>query len=270
MAKGRMINRKIATDKNFNSLTVREQFLFMSMLPFIDDEGRMSGSLFEIKYSVIPSIQWTEEEIRPMIENMVKANLIYFEEDRAIQFRGFFKNQKIGHKPAKSLYPEISADTGIDKLRSSKVDKGANNIIEPNISKSNKKKIKYINRPKDLEMVTDYFKEKKIVTAKANAKKFFNYYETNGWVQGASKKPIKNWKACVRTWDFEKDDKEVTLVEKICPVYHHEDGHDRIKIESNVVAHCKKCRSMLVTLAEWQMIQVQDGMSSTYKLKELK
>lgn len=30
---------------------------------------------------------------------------------------------------------------------------------------------------------------------------FFYHYEANGWVQGAGKKPIKSWKACVITWE---------------------------------------------------------------------
>lgn len=254
-----MINRTIATDSKVNSLDINDQWLYMRMLPFMDDYGRLTGKLFELKYQVIPSSKWTEDKIRDTLVKIESAGLIYFVEDEVIQFRGFHKNQKIGHKPATSLYPDIAELTDKGQQRSTKVIKESNNIIKDNISKSNKK---YITRPKDLGMVTDYFKEKKIVSAKANAERFFNYYETNGWVQGASKKPIKNWKACVRTWNFEKDDKEVVLVEKICPVYHHEDGHDRIKIESNVIAHCKKCSSMLVTLSEWQMIKVQDEMST--------
>ena len=30
--------------------------------------------------------------------------------------------------------------------------------------------------------------------------RFFDYYSANGWVQGKGK-PIKDWKACVRTWE---------------------------------------------------------------------
>jgi len=30
---------------------------------------------------------------------------------------------------------------------------------------------------------------------------FWSFYETNGWVQGKACKPIKNWKACVITWE---------------------------------------------------------------------
>jgi hypothetical protein len=33
-----------------------------------------------------------------------------------------------------------------------------------------------------------------------DAEKFFDYYSANGWVQGKGK-PIKDWKACVRTWE---------------------------------------------------------------------
>ena len=30
---------------------------------------------------------------------------------------------------------------------------------------------------------------------------FFDFYEANGWVQGKQGKPVKDWKACVRTWE---------------------------------------------------------------------
>jgi len=33
---------------------------------------------------------------------------------------------------------------------------------------------------------------------------FFDYYETNGWVQGKCRKPIKSWQAAVRTWERNK------------------------------------------------------------------
>ena len=33
-----------------------------------------------------------------------------------------------------------------------------------------------------------------------DAEKFVDFYTVNGWVQGKSK-PIKDWKAAVRTWE---------------------------------------------------------------------
>jgi len=33
-----------------------------------------------------------------------------------------------------------------------------------------------------------------------DAAAFHGYYETNGWVQGRNRSPIKSWKACLGTW----------------------------------------------------------------------
>jgi hypothetical protein len=39
-----------------------------------------------------------------------------------------------------------------------------------------------------------------------DARRFVDFYTANGWVQGKGKKPIKDWKAAVRTWERgEKD-----------------------------------------------------------------
>lgn len=41
-----------------------------------------------------------------------------------------------------------------------------------------------------------------------DAEYFINYYETNGWVQGKNRKPIRNWKACIATWVRNQKDYE--------------------------------------------------------------
>ncbi len=48
-----------------------------------------------------------------------------------------------------------------------------------------------------LEQVTDYCLER---SSSVDAGEFFDFYETNGWVQGKGK-PIKNWHACISTWE---------------------------------------------------------------------
>lgn len=45
--------------------------------------------------------------------------------------------------------------------------------------------------------VADYCVERK---NGINAQSFIDYYTANGWVQGKGK-PIKDWKACIRTWE---------------------------------------------------------------------
>jgi hypothetical protein len=52
--------------------------------------------------------------------------------------------------------------------------------------------------------------------------RFWNYYEANGWVQGNSKKKIKNWKAAVVTW--ERNAREGDLFEARAPLTPEEAG----------------------------------------------
>lgn len=51
--------------------------------------------------------------------------------------------------------------------------------------------------PPTLEEVRAYCLER---GNKVNPERFFDYYSANGWVQGKGK-PIKDWKACMRTWE---------------------------------------------------------------------
>ena len=61
-----------------------------------------------------------------------------------------------------------------------------------NINKNKNKKFK----PPTLEELTDYCKERNNTLVPED---IFDYYKTNGWVQGKSCKPIKDWKAAIRT-----------------------------------------------------------------------
>ena len=51
--------------------------------------------------------------------------------------------------------------------------------------------------PPNLDEVIVYFKEKKGTVSEAN--KFFNHFESNGWMVGGRAK-MKNWKAAARNW----------------------------------------------------------------------
>lgn len=51
--------------------------------------------------------------------------------------------------------------------------------------------------PSDLETVKSYFREKKY--SEIEAEKFYNYFESNGWLVGGKTK-MKNWNAAARNW----------------------------------------------------------------------
>ena len=52
-----------------------------------------------------------------------------------------------------------------------------------------------------------------------NAEKFINYYESKGWKVGNS--PMKNWKACIRTWEIRNRQENKT--EKDVPSWFNKD-----------------------------------------------
>jgi hypothetical protein len=71
-----------------------------------------------------------------------------------------------------------------------------------NASAQNIKNGKSGGRPKldkpTLEEIKAYCNERNNTV---NPDAFFDYYEKVGWVYGKNKTPIKDWKACVRTWE---------------------------------------------------------------------
>jgi hypothetical protein len=52
--------------------------------------------------------------------------------------------------------------------------------------------------PPTIQEVTAYCLERK---NKVNPEQFMDYYTANGWVQGRQGKPLKDWRAAVRTWE---------------------------------------------------------------------
>lgn len=68
------------------------------------------------------------------------------------------------------------------------------------ISKLEEEELKKIKNPRfvkpTLEQIRDYCKER---NNNIDAEYFYDYYERNGWK--VSKNPMKDWRACVRTWE---------------------------------------------------------------------
>jgi len=71
-----------------------------------------------------------------------------------------------------------------------------------NHSKKNKqKKPQKVFVPPDVSEVAAYCKER---GNGIDPQQFVDHYEANGWMRGKTK--VKNWKACVRTWEAKRND----------------------------------------------------------------
>lgn len=69
-----------------------------------------------------------------------------------------------------------------------------------------KEPVKRFKKP-TVEEVFNYCNER---CNKINAEAFVDHYEANGWVQGKGK-PVKDWKACIRTWEKNDSGKQNSL-----------------------------------------------------------
>lgn len=100
------------------------------------------------------------------------------------------------------IYGEEIAETDIEKLFFTGVKSSINASVQniKNGTLGGRKAEKFV-KP-TLDEIKAYCEERK---NKVDPNAFLDYYEKVGWVYGKNKTPIKNWKACVRTWErYEK------------------------------------------------------------------
>lgn len=114
-------------------------------------------------------------------------------------------NTKIIYKETKEIEKRIIVVNGvpIDEKINTYIPNNQEGIDEKvkenNTSINNKKKI-YKRKdfvPPTLEEIQNYCEERK---NNVNAKKFYDYYSTNGW-RDSNDKPIKNWKLKIINWE---------------------------------------------------------------------
>ena len=139
----------------------------------------------------------TEYAIRTAIQRLTDEGLIMTGEfsedkrDRTIWYaltekgEGIFRNQQMHFSKSTNAPSNIRPDTLLNNTNRS------NNNISNNIYIGGNFK-----KPKMLD-VEAYCKERK---NNVNPQAFFDYYESVGWTVGKNK-PMKDWRAAVRTWE---------------------------------------------------------------------
>lgn len=95
------------------------------------------------------------------------------------------------HREKKKL--ECNATGNATVTQSNAIDIDIDKELEEDI-KSKAKSTRFV--PPTLEQVQDYCKER---NNNVDAERFIDFYESKGWMVGKNK--MKDWKACVRTWE---------------------------------------------------------------------
>lgn len=83
--------------------------------------------------------------------------------------------------------------------------------------------------PPTVEEVKEYCQERK---NSVNPQHFVDFYEANGWVQGKGK-PIKDWRATVRTWERSGVQSTSTAPKSVTPGQNFNPSPDRVQRQSD-------------------------------------
>ena len=202
MAKRRMFSLDVIDTDSFLDLPASSQSLYFHLGMRADDDGFVSSpkritamvgaagddlKLLIAKGFVIPFESGVcvirDWRVNNYIQRDRYTPSIYTEEKQRLSIA---ENGRYSHVDTQCIQDVSKADTQvrIDKEREEIDNKAA---TPP--------RARFI--PPTLEEVQAYCIERE---NSVDAAYFLDYYAANGWVQGKGK-PIKDWKACVRTWE---------------------------------------------------------------------
>lgn len=122
MARGRMLNSKIAEDIKFNGMSIDAQFLFMRTIPFLDRDGIVLGHPALLWSKVAPLLTQYAATMGSIIDEWEQAGFVIRYQDGdtpLLFFPGFRKNQigmRYDREPASEYAPPPGYVRGHDGL----------------------------------------------------------------------------------------------------------------------------------------------------------
>ena len=205
MAERRMFAKAIIDSDAFLDMPLSTQALYFHLSMRADDEGfvgnpkkiqRMIGAsdddcrilvskrfILTFESGIIVIKHWK-------IHNYIQADRFkettYLEEKSMLTLDGKKAYTECIHN-ASELETQVSIGKDRDSLELGKdnIESARNALHTP----------KRFSKP-SIEEIENYCKERK---NKVNAQRFYDFYESKGWKVGSQ--PMKDWKACVRTWE---------------------------------------------------------------------
>ena len=210
----RIIKESICRSDEINSLSWFEEVLFYRLMVNCDDYGRFDGREKVIKGSCFPLKDIKDSDLVKALKALSSKGLIirYEAEGKTvIQLKTWEKHQQIRSKRSKYPAPDgecvnvISDDITCDQMISDD-SICPRNPIQSNTeseSESNTKYTRFV--PPTVPEVQAYCLERK---NNVNAEQFVDFYTSKGWKVGNN--PMKDWKACVRTWERNRKDTPIS------------------------------------------------------------
>ena len=182
----------------------------MLCLNTANNEGKLETKMnemivpYDIKKIVRDCKYFDYDTVAVALDLYKRLGLIYEEENKILKIANY--NEMVGSESEwaekKRLYREKQKllkdnvkDNVLQDIRDKSID-----IRDIDIKENIKEKFK---KP-TLEEVESYCKERK---NNVDPERFIDFYESKGWKVG--KTPMKDWKACIRTWESKTKEKNL-------------------------------------------------------------
>ncbi len=192
MANRRMFSKTVVESARFIKMPVSSQLLYFHLGVLADDEGVVEA------YPAMKLIGSSEDDLRVLVS---KGFITILNEDLVSLIMDWNTNNQIRkdrftQSEYHNLLLMLGKPNGNQMATIGEPSIGKDSLVQDSKVKDIKRSAKRFTPP-TIEEVTAYCKERK---NNVDAEKFVDYYTANGWVQGKGK-PVKDWKACVRTWE---------------------------------------------------------------------
>jgi hypothetical protein len=199
----RVIKESIKTSAEIDSLTWFEEVVFYRLIVTADDYGCLDGRPVYLKNTLFPTKEnVTRKAVEDAIDRLASVGLIVKYESSGMPFLFFpswEKHQRIRNKHRKYPEPDVSSLTANRGQMTASRQSESESNPNPNPNPRGNARPAARFTPPTVEEVEAYCRER---GNNVDAQRFVDYYASKGWVVG--KAPMKDWRACVRTW--ERDD----------------------------------------------------------------
>lgn len=197
----RIIKESICSSDSIDELSWFEEVLFYRLIVSCDDYGRFDGRVKIIKNRLFPLKEnITAKAITDGINKLASIGLVcvYTVNGKPILCLPTWNDhQNVRAKKSKYPSPEEANTTHefiCNQMNSDVPVIQSNPNPNPNPNTEGRARSRFT--PPSLEEVREYCQER---GNNVDAQRFIDYYTANGWLVGKNK--MKDWKACVRTWE---------------------------------------------------------------------
>lgn len=218
MARKRMISPEIWESRSFSRLSDFAKLIFIGLFSQADDEGYGNASPGYIRSKLFPNDEERRlTDIKNALSEIAHSMSINFYEvngDKFYHLTHWSEWQKVD-RPTKSRIPKetnppVTRGKGGDISFREVLDESSTNARRifderstTNRIEQNRKECVYARTREDkhtfskptVDDIASYAKE---IGKSMNAQRFYDFYESKGWTVG--NQPMRDWKACVRSW----------------------------------------------------------------------